>query len=335
MFKAKLLTLFFGWWGIPWGFFYTLGVLFKSDDGEISTDVNADYLKALGVYFLQSGQIGEALLTFNSSLQLKHDSQLEQLVKELFGKTSVSPVSTAQGRGLGFTPIILGGAAIILVIALMMPSFSGSNVASASDTGRSGVPTSLGTKQPAATRTPTKHPPTPTPAATATLAPPKDWKLYSSESAYFSAYIPSEWVISDFSPTADNPMRGVGFSPSTNLLGEDAVSISVMSVPMVNFAGARAMSAADLKQSATDWLTDRELKTIQSPIATEIGGYVAVWMIHETELQDKDYKLRAHAAMISTPKWFYYIEVAGLAEHDDVVNDYFDEFVKHFQPDSG
>jgi hypothetical protein len=328
MFKAKLLTLFLGWWGVPWGVFYTLGVLFKSDNGDVPADVNADYLKALGAYFLQSGQIGEALLTFNSSLHLRRDSQLEQLVKDLFGETSISSVPTTRGGGIGFTPVMLGVAAIILVIFFMAPSFSTSNVISSPDSDKTRTQISLVTRQPTVTRTPTRSPATPT----ATLPPPQDWRLYNSEQAAFSAYIPSKWAGDNYPPTADNPMRGVAFFPSATLRGEDATTISVMSVPMVDFAGAQAMSVFDLKRSATDWLADRQLKTIQPPTETEIAGYVAVWMVHEAELQDKEYKLRAYAAMIPTPKWFYYIEVAGLADYDDVIHNYFDEFIKHFQP---
>lgn len=327
MFRAKLLTFIFGWWGLPWGFFYTLGVLFKSDDGEVPTDVNADYLKALGIYFLQSGQIGEALLTFNSSLQLKHDLQLEQMVKELFGKTSASPVSAAHDRGLGFTPVFLGTIVVAFLIIFLLPIFSGTLPPSAPSVNN---PTAKSvTVTPNAPPTPTSIPTVPT----STPQPLQGWKRYKSDRAYFSAYIPDKWIGSYFPPSADNPLRGVAFAPSATLRGDDATTISVMSVPMVDVADAQVMSTADLKQSANKWLIDRKLKAIRLPAEMEIGGHTAVWMVHEAELQDKAYKLRAYAAMISTPKWFYYIEVAGLAEHDDVVHEYFDEFIRHFQPD--
>ena len=50
----KLISLLFGWWGIPFGVIHTLGVLLESGEGKIPVDPNADYLAALGVYFLSS-----------------------------------------------------------------------------------------------------------------------------------------------------------------------------------------------------------------------------------------------------------------------------------------
>ena len=324
MFKAKLLTLCFGWWGIPWGFFYTLGVLFKSDNGDTPVEANADYLKALGAYFLQSGQIGEALLTFNSSLQLRRDSQLEQLVKELFGRTSITPLPTAQSGGIGFTPILFGAGAIILVVFLMVPSFSAISLPGDDS---ANAQTNLIIRQPTVIRTPTNSPAT----STVTL-PPQDWRLYNSEAVGFSAYIPSKWTGSSYPSTADDQVRGVEFFPSITIQGADETIIRVMSVPLGDFSPTQAMSVAELKQNGTDWLTDQQVRIIRAPVEARIGEQAAIWMVYETEMQDKGHKLLAYAAMLSTLERFYYIEVAGLAGYEEVVHSYFDKFVKHFQP---
>lgn len=108
MLKAKLLTLFFGWWGFPWGIFYSLGALLKSDEGEVPAELNADYLKGLGAYFLQAGQVGEALIAFNTSLQLKSDPRLGQMVKEIFGSSATTPLAVKAHKGLGFTQVFIG-----------------------------------------------------------------------------------------------------------------------------------------------------------------------------------------------------------------------------------
>jgi len=46
MFKAKLLTTFLGWWGIPFGPIYSLGVIFSPSEGMIPAEPNASYLAA-------------------------------------------------------------------------------------------------------------------------------------------------------------------------------------------------------------------------------------------------------------------------------------------------
>ncbi len=83
--RAKLVSFLLGWWGIPFGIFYTLGVLFESGEGEIPVDPNADYLPALGLYFLNRGERLQALQAFQASLALRYDSKLEAAIKEIFG----------------------------------------------------------------------------------------------------------------------------------------------------------------------------------------------------------------------------------------------------------
>jgi hypothetical protein len=88
--KAKTRSALFGWWGFPWGLFYTIGALLAPGDGKMDGNLNADYLKWLGVYFVNTGRAGDALRAFQASLGFRSDPELAQAVRNAFGKSAVA-----------------------------------------------------------------------------------------------------------------------------------------------------------------------------------------------------------------------------------------------------
>ncbi len=82
MAKAKFISLFFGWWGLPWGIVYTLKSLF-SFWGEIPNQVNAEYVKALGRVLYNLGDYFDARIAFKESLEISDDPDLRNVIKEM------------------------------------------------------------------------------------------------------------------------------------------------------------------------------------------------------------------------------------------------------------
>jgi hypothetical protein len=98
--KAKTHTAFAGWWGFPWGIFYTMSALFAPDDGRMNRDQNADYLRWLGGFFVNTGNPVEALRAFQASLALRSDPELAQTVRNAFGRSAAAgPTHTSGVQG--------------------------------------------------------------------------------------------------------------------------------------------------------------------------------------------------------------------------------------------
>ncbi len=94
MSKAKTITLIFGWWGIPFGPIFSLGSIFGSSDGKIPSDINAAYLRNLGVYFIRNGDLKNAREALQASLKYEHNEEVANLYSHVFND---STTETPQG----------------------------------------------------------------------------------------------------------------------------------------------------------------------------------------------------------------------------------------------
>jgi len=121
MFKAKVISLLFGWWGIPFGLFYTLNVLFKASQGDIPADVNATYLQGLGAYFLNQHKIIDAEQALAASLAHKYNEKVDALYQHLFERKPKLSAYTDTGQGEGFL-FGLGAIGSIVLIFSLMPT---------------------------------------------------------------------------------------------------------------------------------------------------------------------------------------------------------------------
>ena len=118
MTTAKLLTLLLGWWGIPWGPIYTLGVLFNSGEGVIDAKLNADYLRYLGAYFVRVGNMLEARRAIQSSLNLQHDSELAAVAHSIFGNDLMP--SQEKPKLKWVTPLLLVAFVGIILVTVLL-----------------------------------------------------------------------------------------------------------------------------------------------------------------------------------------------------------------------
>ncbi len=148
MLKCKILTLCLGWWGFPFGIFYTLAVLFKPAQGEILTDVNGDYLKGLGLYFLTQRNLVDAESAWTASLCYKYDSEVSKVYADVFGKRPNLSARNSHGEGTG----VLWGLGLILFVLFGLP----------------GMLTAIGGSSSAALSSPTLAVALPKPTASAT-----------------------------------------------------------------------------------------------------------------------------------------------------------------------
>ena len=335
MLKCKLLTFCLGWWGIPWGFVYTLMVLFKPSQGEVPTDVNGDYLKGLGLYFLTKHNLVDAEHAWAASLSYKYDLAVSNVYAEVFGKQPDLSFRNAHGEGAG----ILFGIGIIAFALFVPPSvaslFSSSSISS--------NPAPVTVVRPTATFTSVLLPsPSPTVAVIQVSEPSKGvptgsddkdgWYQYSSEELMFSAYVPENFIAEEHAPTSESPMQGVSFAPNAQKMGPDSTVISVMFTPAPDTGITYQLSEQDIKGYISDWTTRYKLEIVSPPKKIYSENYLVIEMTHEVPTTNNNYRLRAHVAFVSTPNGFYYIEVAGLTDYDSIVEQYYTLFIQQFQP---
>lgn len=125
--KAKLVTFLFGWWGIPFGPFYSLGVLFGPDDGKPIPDLNAPYLASLGLYFLRNGRKAYAQDAWKGSLHYASDTKLRDLYFQVFGSMPDKPAERQENPVVTFAVLCAVGliVAALALFSLMQPASRG------------------------------------------------------------------------------------------------------------------------------------------------------------------------------------------------------------------
>lgn len=327
MLIAKLITLFFGLWGIPWGIIYSLEVLFGSDEGEIPSDANATYLKNLGAYYLGTGNLGEALYAFNASLKLRRDTTLEGAVRQVFGSQASDVRLQYKNRGITFSQIFFGAIVLLAIWVTFSILMSPSSIpASPSPIPASFTKLSLTSKQPSTAE------PSPT-VKVIKAETPSGWEQFVSEQARFSAYIPKEFIPEKYPPTAENPMIGVSFAADSQTMGPDATVITVSYFPFVDVDGS-GISELELEGFIEEWVSQRKVDLVAPPVEISVGRYNGFELVHQAQATDKSYVVRAHSAFILTHAGLYYVEVAGFSNYNETLEKYYDTFMKWFQPDA-
>lgn len=300
MTEAKLLSLLFGWWGIPFGIIYTLGVLFKSSQGDVPPEANGPYLRALGAYFLKTGRIADAEQALTASLRFQYDQDIATTYRQIFGRDP--DLKKHRGSGSGAIFGIAAVAGLIILVIVFSGAISPSN-------------------------NPVATPPSVLPTST-TITVPTGWTPYRSEQVHFAGIVPAAYVSEEAPPSNDNPARSISFMPKT--LVADSKIITVIAIPLPQTGRTRVPSQTELIQAANDWMKKNEVTVISPPAYMKHGGDVAVKMVHETLLSDSTYKIKAYAAMIAAPGWLYYIEVSGFSDQDAGIRAYFDIFLESF-----
>jgi hypothetical protein len=394
MTKAKIITLLFGWWGIPFGPIYSIGRLFAPADGEVPPEVNAPYLAALGVYFLRKGWFGEARQAIAASIQYRYNPELASLLQGIPDIPTRAPQRLRPKRGA--TKWILGSVTAALVLLFAISSI---------------VPDGPGpsTPVPTATRRPTKVPtPTPPPVRTSTPSiattkpmfavsttnsnanirkgpgteheilrtvwqgtevhvvgyygdglhvwykldpegwvaaelvdrPSTDvafvkpdtaepvWVSYTSASLGFKANIPPAFEPVEHEPEPGNPSRAITFDAGVNS-GPDSIVITVIATPLLE-AGLPAITANEMKRLARDMASVDGIRTVREPESFLMNDYNAVSIVTEADFADEGLTARGHMALVSTQKRFYYIEVAGLVPHGDLIQSVYAQFLAGF-----
>jgi len=102
MMQAKFLSLFLGWWGIPFGPIYTLGAIFGPSEGKVPADLNAEYLKHLGAYFIDHGDLSAGHDALAASLRYQYDEGLDNVYRTVFRHAPETYKSPDHGTGSGF-----------------------------------------------------------------------------------------------------------------------------------------------------------------------------------------------------------------------------------------
>jgi len=121
MFKAKLVSTFFGWWGLPWGPIYALGALFRSSEGAVPKDENAAYLRQLCLFFLDQGNTLQAKRALSASLRYEYLPEVDIFYRGVFGESpdSVDPVEKKGSYGWMQILVVIG--LFLLAIGMCSP----------------------------------------------------------------------------------------------------------------------------------------------------------------------------------------------------------------------
>lgn len=163
------------------------------------------------------------------------------------------------------------------------------------------------------------------------------WAEYSNDSLGFSAYIPEGWEAEEHSPVPGDLARGVSFAAEPEAMGPEAIVISVIATPLLDLAETpRARLVAELKPSAERWLASRvaeveKMRVIKPVAETEVGGHPAVAMVYEDDAVDGSYSVRGYAAFLCAHDWLYFLEVAGIAQYDALVQSTYETFLEGFR----
>lgn len=82
--KYVAISALVGWWGIPWGIFWTFEALARNlGGGQLPAAQNAGFLAELGQEFLDSGDREAARATWTASLRFRKDPVVERALQSL------------------------------------------------------------------------------------------------------------------------------------------------------------------------------------------------------------------------------------------------------------
>jgi hypothetical protein len=293
---AKLLSFTFGWWGIPFGAVYTLGVLFKPSQGVVPPEANGPYLRALAAHFLEIGRVADAEQALAASLAYQYDQEVASVYQQTFGRDPKKYIRT-NGGGSGALFGMAALAALAVLVVIFFAAISPAN-------GPTVTPPPIVPTR-AATSTPAKAPET---TSEATI--PEGWMPYHSEQGHFSALIPFDYIPKEQPLTSDGRASAVFVPTATQ---SDSNYIYVEAIPLPQMGEAQLPSTDELTQFASDWIEKNGFTVVLPPTTVEHDGGNAVKMVYEAPSSDGNYQDKVYAAVIVAPGWQYYLEVGAHA----------------------
>ena len=215
MTKAKLSSLFFGWWGIPFGILYTMGALLEPSEGRVPRELNGEYLYLLGLHFYEKELFTEARQAWQSSLTLTDSalvrSALQSLPPDEQPAANLAPVgpSNRKSHRSGWLWFWTAFSVVVLVAMLLLGVLAG--VMGQKHSSTDGEP-----------RWPTTS-----------KATPDGWERFANTELGFTSHIPRGWI-----PETSQEDEGkrdsasvITFAPPLAEKGPDATVITVVKIP--------------------------------------------------------------------------------------------------------
>ncbi len=272
--KAKTYTAIAGWWGFPWGFFYTLGALLEPGSGKVDRDLNADYLRWLGGFFVNAGRVGEARRAFQASLEYRHDPELAQAVRNAFGRSAVDDPGHRKASNTspdGSTPrknnnFMLGGIVLTVTVLIVIGIVGATPWPPTPEppgpsSGPSSGPTSTSTPQP------TDVPPTPTNVVAA------EWRTVDIAQGAVTVAVPSDWEVA---------RDEEGFAVVSGINGDLVLFVydpeeDLTAAQMIESMETSKQARDDYQQWAVDYLSefadnqDGKVDNVDAPIVQRFG----------------------------------------------------------------
>ncbi len=123
--RSALLTVFFGWWGLPFGPVYSFQALYHAaKGGKRDGGANAVLKKRMGIAYRQREELNEALTCFESAAEFAQDLNrgLESELRELHadGAKRIKLPKRVPGQIVAaFLPLVFFGCLGVLVIAIL------------------------------------------------------------------------------------------------------------------------------------------------------------------------------------------------------------------------
>jgi hypothetical protein len=96
--RAALTSGLFGWWGIPFGIFWTIGALATNlRGGKQDADVNVDLLRALAAQLAHDGRLQEAREALAVSQSFGYDPDVARLIGQIDAEIGPPPLFMSSG----------------------------------------------------------------------------------------------------------------------------------------------------------------------------------------------------------------------------------------------
>lgn len=331
MTRAKVLTFLLGWWGIPFGPIFSLGVLFRPSQGLVPAEINGPYLAALGAHFIQRMELSDAARAWELSLAYTGDSQVARVFEEIFSRPPARLARPSSGALGGAT---VGLASLALVLWLFLSGVASYQPRTYARSVSTPVPQSSWS-------TPFVRPtvkPTPSPTSLPTVnargvSNTETRRIYYSRGG-FSMEVPSRYDVEEFTDPEDPSIFGITVSHD-GMVGPFDATIDVLALPVTGYFA--VMGLGELRSEALRAVTDANdddptWHQLSEPTARFISGGAmaqasARW---DDALLNGDAAYVRHAAIL-TDDWAHFVYVTGSDDYHTPVNDYFELVTESFQ----
>lgn len=95
--------------------------------------------------------------------------------------------------------------------------------------------------------------------------------------------------------------------------------------------GGQQLSLAELRRGASEMAENNNVTIIDGPTPFVFDGATAVSVKTEASFVGQDTTVRGFTVLVSTSHRFFYIEVAGLASYEGLLNNIFNDFMSGFR----